>query len=235
MIFKLLSNIPVYIYAMGNKKPDLGTSSYFSIIIPTYNRKEILTRALNSLIAQTEKDWEAIIVDDGSDDDTLAHISSYLEKDKRIRYLHQEHSGAALAKNKGIAAARGKFLTFLDSDDEYHCIHLESRKAVLIKNTAVRFLYGGIKIVGNHYVPDRFDTDKKIHLDECVIGGTFFIERNLLVSLDGFKNIVIGEDAELFDRLKAVKTIMLKTENPTYVYRHDREDSVTNKIMMDLK
>jgi glycosyltransferase involved in cell wall biosynthesis len=204
-------------------------SPYFSIIIPTYNRKEILTRALDSLVSQTEKNWEGIIVDDGSEDDTFSHIRSYLD-DIRIQYIRQENSGAALAKNKGIENASGTFLTFLDSDDEFLSTHLESRKNILAENPEIKFLYGGIKIVGNQFVPDRFDTDIKIHLDHCVVGGTFFIERELLLSLKGFKNIVIGEDAELFDRLTSTDILKLETKNPTYVYRHDREDSITNSF-----
>ena len=207
---------------------------YFSIIIPTYNRKEILTRALDSLVSQTEKNWEGIIVDDGSDDDTYSHIRSYLD-DSRIQYIRQGNSGPALAKNKGIENASGTFLTFLDSDDEFLSTHLESRKNILSENPEIKFLYGGIKIVGNQFVPDRFDTDIKINLDLCVIGGTFFIERELLLSLKGFKNIMIGEDAELFDRIASTDILKLETKNPTYIYRHDREDSVTNSFNVNPK
>ena len=197
---------------MENKQLPFDGNPYFSIIIPTFNRKEILTRAINSLIAQTEKNWEAIIVDDGSDDNTFSHISSYLEKDPRIKYIRQKNTGAALAKNKGIESASGVFLTFLDSDDEYCTTHLESRKTILRVNPLVQFLYGGIKIVGSPFVPDRFNNQQKIHLDDCVIGGTFFIERKLLLSLNGFKNILLGEDAELFDRLSHSNIVKLKTD-----------------------
>lgn len=207
---------------------ELRPVPYFSVIIPTFNRKCILTKAIDSLISQTEKNWEGIIVDDGSDDDTFGYISHYLKRDSRIQYIRQENAGAALAKNKGIAIASGAFLTFLDSDDEYEPTHLESRKNILVQNPDVKFLYGGIKIVGNQFVPDRFDTDNKIHLDDCVIGGAFFIERELLLSLKGFNNIVIGEDAELFDRINLTDAIKLKTKHPTYIYQHDRADSVTN-------
>lgn len=216
---------------MKNRNLNCGERPYFSIIIPTFNRKEIITRAINSLISQTEKSWEAIIIDDGSEDNTYSCIFPYLEKDPRIQYIRQDNTGAALAKNRGIRSASGLFLTFLDSDDEYHNTHLETRKRILMKNPEVKFLYGGIKIVGNPFVPDRFDHQKKIHLDECVIGGTFFIERDLLISLNGFKNIVIGEDAELFDRLLMTNTITMETQSATYVYRHDRDDSVTNSRM----
>ncbi len=216
---------------MKSKLLNSELTPYFSVIIPTYNRKETLVRAIDSLISQTEKNWEAIIVDDGSDDNTFSHISSYLEKDKRIKYIRQDNAGAALAKNKGIKSALGTFITFLDSDDEYCRSHLESRRNILRENPLLQFLYGGIKIIGSPFVPDRFDNQQKIHLDDCVIGGTFFIERNLLISCKGFKNILIGEDAELFDRLSNSSVVKLKTEEPTYVYRKDQSDSVTNSFM----
>ena len=123
----------------------------------------------------------------------------------------------------------------MDSDDEFLSTHLESRKNILSENPEIKFLYGGIKIVGNQFVPDRFDTDIKINLDLCVIGGTFFIERELLLSLKGFKNIMIGEDAELFDRIASTDILKLETKNPTYIYRHDREDSVTNSFNVNPK
>jgi len=63
---------------MKSKLLNSELTPYFSVIIPTYNRKETLVRAIDSLISQTEKNWEAIIVDDGSDDNTFSHISSYL-------------------------------------------------------------------------------------------------------------------------------------------------------------
>ena len=142
----------VYSCMMENKQLDSEENPYFSIIIPTFNRKKTLTRAIKSLIAQTEQNWEAIIVDDGSDDDTFSHISSYLDNDSRIKYIRQKNTGAALAKNKGMESASGIFLTFLDSDDEYCTTHLESRRAILCENPLVQFLYGGIKIVGSPFV-----------------------------------------------------------------------------------
>jgi glycosyltransferase involved in cell wall biosynthesis len=210
-----------------------NTAPFFSIIIPTFNRKGLLIRAINSLLLQEEQNWEAIIVDDGSDDCTYSFIQSYLKSDLRIQYIRQENSGAALAKNYGIEKAKGSFVTFLDSDDEYDLGHLTSRKKILLDNSDVQFLFGGLKVIGSPFVPDRFDTEKKIHLDDCVIGGTFFIERNLLVSLKGFKNILIGEDAELFERIDKLDILKFKTEIPSYIYRKDVQDSITNSFIVN--
>lgn len=135
---------------------------YFSIVIATFNRAELLTRALDSLIDQTEKDWEAIVVDDGSTDDTASIIAPYLNKDKRIKYVKKLHSGEASTKNEGIHTSQGKYITFLDSDDEYHPNHLELRKDILLENPFLKFLYGGMSVIGNQYVPHRFNNKEKV-------------------------------------------------------------------------
>src|SRR5674536_242256 len=98
---------------------------FFSIIITTYNRAHILKKALDSLISQTIDDWEAIIVDDESTDDTYLQILPYLRLYPKIRYLKKDHSGEAMSKNAGVSLSGGQFISFLDSDDEYDPIHLE--------------------------------------------------------------------------------------------------------------
>lgn len=89
-----------------------------SIIIPTYNRSWSIERAVNSVLKQTNQDWELIIVDDGSTDDTRLKLLSYLEKDSRIRYFYKENGGVGSARNYGAKKAGNEYITFLDSDDE---------------------------------------------------------------------------------------------------------------------
>lgn len=208
-----------------------GGQPFFSVIISTYNRSSLILRALDSLLAQTETDWEAIIVDDGSTDDTHSKILPYLKANLKVQYIKQSHQGESAAKNRGIKAACGKFITFLDSDDEFYPSHLESRKAILLENPAVQFLYGGAKISGNPYVPDRFDYRKKISLDNCIIGGTFFIEKSTAILLKGYKDILLGPDADFFDRAQKAKVLIMKTNLPTYLYHHETDDSITNKLL----
>jgi len=209
------------------------TQPFFSIIITTYNRAHLISRALNSLVSQTEKDWEAFIVDDGSTDDTYSQVLPYLKAYPQIKFLKKVHSGEAISKNEGIEASTGKFISFLDSDDEYNPIHLETRRAILEQKPLVKFLYGGITVIGNQFVPDRYDLSKKINIKNCVIGGTFFIERNILISLSGFKEIFIGTDADLFERAKKTEIIFMKTGLPTYIYHHENADSLTNKLYLN--
>ncbi len=91
-----------------------------SVIIPTYNRAHLLPRTIESVLSQTLKDFELIIIDDGSTDNTREVVENFQKKDKRIRYIWQENSGApARPKNTGIKNSKGKCVAFLDDDDEW--------------------------------------------------------------------------------------------------------------------
>jgi glycosyltransferase involved in cell wall biosynthesis len=214
-----------------DKSIKTGTQPFFSIIITTYNRAGIIKKALDSLLSQKERDWEAIIIDDESSDDTYARVLPYLKENRAFRYYRNIHSGEAMSKNKGINLSTGKFVSFLDSDDEYNPGHLHSRKAILLQDPSIKFLYGGVYIIGNQYVPDRFDYNKRIHLSECAIGGTFFIERKTLIDLKGFRKIILGTDADLFERAVKSGISMKETKLPTYIYHHENEDSITNMMI----
>jgi glycosyltransferase involved in cell wall biosynthesis len=212
-----------------------NSQSMFSIVITTFNRAQLLKRALDSLVSQTEKDWEAIIVDDGSTDDTHTKILPYLKSYSRIKYIRKPHSGAIPSKNRGIKEATGKFIAFLDSDDEYDPGHLESRKKILIGNPSIKFLYGGVKVLGNQYVPDKNNPSVSINLNDCLIGGAFIIEREVLLSLNGFRDIILGSDSDLFERAKKAKILMAEVHLPTYIYHHEGQESITNKLYLKLR
>ncbi|MFB9055160.1 glycosyltransferase family 2 protein [Mariniflexile ostreae] len=205
---------------------------FFSIIVTTYNRAKLLTRALDSLIAQTTTDWEVILVDDGSTDNTYAAILPYLKAHPKIKYVLKEHSGEVYSKNEGIRASQGKYITFLDSDDAYDPTHLENRKHILTQNPEVKFLYGGVHVLGNQFVPDRFDHSKSIHLNDCVIGGSFFVEKEVFHFLNGLKQMPLGTDADLFDRAQKAGVRMMEAHAKTYIYHHENQDSITNKMYL---
>jgi glycosyltransferase involved in cell wall biosynthesis len=92
-------------------------SPQFSIIIPTFNRATLIWRAVESVMHQTWQDWELIVIDDGSTDNTAEIINSY--QDERIRYFYQENQERNVARNNGIEQAHGKYVCFLDSDDYF--------------------------------------------------------------------------------------------------------------------
>jgi glycosyltransferase involved in cell wall biosynthesis len=95
-------------------KPD---TPFFSVIIPTYNRRHLFDIALKSVLNQTYKDFEFIVVDDGSTDQTNEVIKTF--NDARIKYLYQDNHGVSHARNRGLEISRGKFIAFLDSDDRW--------------------------------------------------------------------------------------------------------------------
>ncbi|MBN1115004.1 MAG: glycosyltransferase [Oligoflexia bacterium] len=90
-----------------------------SVIIPTFNRAYCLDRAVNSVLAQKYTDYELLIIDDGSTDNTEKKINYYRERDPRVRAFRNRNSGVSQARNLGILNARGSFIAFLDSDDEW--------------------------------------------------------------------------------------------------------------------
>jgi glycosyltransferase involved in cell wall biosynthesis len=97
---------------------DLSDDPTVSVITPTYNHAEELPRAINSVLAQTFEDFEYIVVDDASTDDTESVVDSY--DDERILYIrHEENMGGSAARNTGIEQARGRYIAFLDADDEW--------------------------------------------------------------------------------------------------------------------
>ena len=104
-------------------------SPQFSVVIPVYNRADTLGRALKSVLAQTFQDFEIVVVDDGSKDNPKAVCESF--SGSRIRCIRQENCGGGAARNTGIDAARGKFIAFLDSDDEFLPGHLERMHSLL--------------------------------------------------------------------------------------------------------
>ena len=104
-----------------------------SIVMPTYNRAYIIDSSIKSVLAQTYSDFELIIVDDGSTDDTEKVIKSF--NDKRIRYIKLEkNSGASHARNIGIENAKGEYITFHDSDDTMASTKLEEQYNYMKEN-----------------------------------------------------------------------------------------------------
>jgi glycosyltransferase involved in cell wall biosynthesis len=201
---------------------------FFSVIVTCHNRSHILERALKSLLIQDLQDWECLIVNDGSTDDTDAIVQSWINSDDRFRYLKHGHRGQALTKNAGILASSGLFITFLDSDDEYMPDHLSIRKAMLEEYTHLDLLHGGVSIIGDPYVPDMNNPDQLIHLSECIIGGTFVFSASAIHGLNGFDNISYGDDTKLFEKAEQAGLSIAKTDYPSYVYHRDMPDSLCN-------
>ena len=107
-----------------------------SIIIPVYNVEQYLNRCIDSLIAQTYHNIEIILVDDGSTDSSSKIVDEYLSKDNRIRVIHKKNGGLSDARNKGIEISKGKYLTFVDSDDYVTKTYVETLYSTIIEYSA---------------------------------------------------------------------------------------------------
>jgi glycosyltransferase involved in cell wall biosynthesis len=175
----------------------------FSVIICTHNRGHILPRAVQAILDQTFDDFELLIVDDGSTDDTRASVAEFA--DPRILYFYQENAGAPAARNAGVAAARGEFVTFLDDDDRVLPHWLERFARVIDREgcTVVccgmelldptgRVLYSALP--GN--MGPAFD-----NLPGFFRSGTFSLTREAYLAVGGFAEIPASENMEFALRL----------------------------------
>jgi len=110
-----------------------------SVILPTYNRADLLPRAVSSVLAQTYPHWELIVWDDGSTDNTAEVVRSY--GDERVRYFRNDNHGISYARNRAVENARGELLAFLDSDDAWCAEKLLLQVEALLANPQVDFLF----------------------------------------------------------------------------------------------
>lgn len=117
----------------------------FTVVIPSYNREKVVVRAINSVLNQTFQDFEIIVVDDGSKDNTEATIKGV--NDSRVMYIRQENAGACVARNTGIQNARGKYVSFLDSDDVWFPLMLEKQLEQYKSDENVGCVYSRLQIV----------------------------------------------------------------------------------------
>lgn len=105
-----------------------------SFVIPAYNAAKTVSRCLDSVIAQTDSDWEVVVIDDGSKDNTYEVIQSYAQKDSRIISLTQENKGPGITRNNAIEHTTGDYIAFLDSDDYIEPKYIELVKEKLVKD-----------------------------------------------------------------------------------------------------
>jgi len=171
-----------------------------SVVIPTYNRAYLLPRTIKSVLNQTFQDFELIIVDDGSTDNTKEVVEDFQKQDSRIKYIWQENSGGpAKPKNTGIKNSKGEFLAFLDSDDEWLPEKLEKQLELFEKDKKL-----GIVGCGAFYINDN--TKKTIinRIKRCenknyfinFLSGTFLgSSSSIIISKDVFNNIGLYDES----------------------------------------
>ncbi|WP_333601250.1 glycosyltransferase family 2 protein [Flavobacterium sp.] len=185
---------------------------YFSIVIPVYNKGKFVTNTLKSVLNQTFTDFEIILVNDGSTDDSEAKISAF--QDNRIQYFSKKNEGVAVARNFGIEKAKADYICFLDADDFWHPNFLEVMQSYThqlpeqkvfacaieteTKNNSFPAQYSILK-KADFEVVNFFDASQK----ECVLWtSSTVIHKSVLATVGTFDtNIKKGEDTELWIRI----------------------------------
>lgn len=120
-------------------------SKLVSVVIPTYNSAAFLPDTISSVLSQTVSDWELIIVNDGSTDETEQLLKSY--NDSRIRYVNRKNSGVSCSRNHGASLASGEYLAFLDSDDLWQPDNLSNKLKPLQEDSSIHFSYSDIQYI----------------------------------------------------------------------------------------
>ena len=129
-----------------------------SVIIPTYNREKFVARAIQSVLDQTYQDYEIIVIDDGSKDNTKDALKPF---DHKIRYFFQENSGISRARNRGIQESVGEYIAFLDSDDRWIPEKLAIQVEILDQNKNVGIVYSKMIILDEQGNPCGFKPEEK--------------------------------------------------------------------------
>jgi glycosyltransferase involved in cell wall biosynthesis len=200
---------------------------FFSIILPTYNRAHFLPKAIESVLKQTFTDWELIIVDDGSTDNSREVVNSFT--DQRIRYIYQENQERSAARNNGIERANGEYICFLDSDDYY----LENKltnlfSSIQLANVSPAIWYDGLRIETESGIDDLpFPQRKNLSIFDFIISSTIFSHqicgsREIFEKYHFNPTIRIGEDMELWMRIaNEFPFIPLDNSFETVIVEHD--------------
>lgn len=171
----------------GGATPD----AVVSIIMPAYNAAAFISRSIDSVLAQSRRELELIVIDDGSQDTTAAVVEAYARRDDRVRLLRQPvNAGVAAARNAGIAAARGSHMAFLDSDDWWHVRKLEIQLAQMQRTGAGVSYAPYLRVDENGHVLSRVVPPPRLtHAD--------MLRSNFIGNLTGVYARTLGDGAFL--------------------------------------
>ncbi len=206
-----------------------------SVIIPTYNRASVLERAISSVLAQTFKDFELIVVDDGSRDSTPELLSQF---DGKLTALFEANKGVSAARNLGIRHSQGELLAFLDSDDEWLPEKLERQTALFagagplfVCHTDEIWLRAGIQVTQKSYHFKQGGCFFDRALERCLISpSSAMISRSLLEKVGQFdEELIAAEDYDLWLRITAFHEVHFVAE-PLVIKHGDCENQLSQTI-----
>lgn len=210
-----------------------------SIIMPCYNGAKHLDESIGSVRAQTLRDWELIVVDDGSTDNSLRKLNALAEADPRITVLSQKNAGASAARNSGLRVAKGRFIAFLDSDDTWSPRFLELMSVSLDTNAEAGIAYCGwqnLGLTGGRglpFTPPEYENPAKLEtlLEGCrwPIHGAL-TRAALIRDCGGFDEALTScMDYDLWLRL-GTEHKLLRVPAVLAYYHHHGGDQITQNV-----
>lgn len=217
----------------------LTPEPHVSVVIPTYNCSAYLTEAVESVLAQTFRDFEVLVIDDGSTDETAAVMRRY---GPPVRYIRQPNRGVAVARNHGIEQSRGRYVAFLDADDTWLPHKLERQLAALKRHPDHRACYSAFVVVTSDLQPLGVTRSQRqgsalqdLLLRGNVIGtpSTVLCERSLTLAAGGFDpRLSLGADWDMWIRLGAF-TEFLYVDEPLVWYRQHGANMSRNATLLE--
>lgn len=213
---------------------------FFSVIVPTYNRAHLIGKTLDTVLEQTFQDFEIIIVDNKSTDNTVEVLQSYL-RDARIRlYVQEENYERSSSRNKGMELATGKYLTFLDSDDILYKNSLELAYQYASANPSSNIFhhyYETIDTLGSHVYSYSFPPVRKKMLKRLLLGNFLscigvFISKEVYTRyrFDENKASLGSEDWDFWIRIVADHPLSVVPVVAAAIIQHDERTVMQNKI-----
>lgn len=207
-----------------------------SIVMPAYNCEKIIAESIDSVIRQTYQNWELLVLDDGSKDNTLQIINEFTVKDSRIKSLPNEaNKGVSATRNRGIELAQGNWIAFLDSDDMWEPSKLEKQMKIA-KEKSSEFLFTGASYIneeGDPYkgifeVPEKV-TYKKLRNQNVISCSSVLIKKKY------FKNIKMEKDEMHEDYAVWLRVLKLGVtahgvNEPLLIYRISKNSKSGNKL-----
>ncbi len=182
-----------------------------SIIIPAYNAKLYIAETINSIISQTYQNWELILVNDGSKDNTAEIIHSFL-KDKRIQYHFQENAGVSVARNYGYSFSSGQYVAFLDADDLWLPHRIEKMVDKFQDEVSIGLVHSYMQVIDEHsQLQNGVYKGKEGHILESLLlwegcnipaPSSILVKRDVVEKIGGFdKDLSTAADQEFFFRV----------------------------------
>ncbi|MBR6132879.1 MAG: glycosyltransferase family 2 protein [Bacteroidales bacterium] len=201
-----------------------------SIIVPCYQQAEFLSDALNSIVAQTYCNWECIIVNDGSTDNTPDVASNYCQKDARFKYVEQNNQGLATARNNGIKASIGEFILPLDADDLIDPTYIEKAINHFQDYPETSIVYCRAKLFGavnQDWDLPKYDYESFIW-QNCIFCSAIFKRSDYNKTIGYNPNMKYGfEDWDLWLSILSKDSTVYQIDEPLFFYRKKSQSMTT--------